>query len=151
VVMLPGFSGGPLVDASGRVAGINSSALGRDASLALPAGAVKPVVESLKAHGHVKRGFLGVTTQPVRLVPAMAETLKQDTGLMVIGADANGPAAKAGLMQGDVLVGLGDTAIADIGDLQATLGPGTVGKALKAKFVRGGEVKELNVTVGERE
>ena len=151
VVMLPGFSGGPLVDAGGRVAGINSSALGRDASLALPAGAVKPVVESLKAHGHVKRGFLGVTTQPVRLVPAIAETLKQDTGLMVIGADANGPAAKAGLMQGDVLVGLGDMAIADIGDLQAALGPGTVGKTLKAKFVRGGEVKELNVTVGERE
>ncbi len=150
VVMYPGFSGGPLVDASGRVAGLNSSALGRDASLALPLSAVKPVVESLKTHGQVKRGFLGVHTQPVRLDPATAQKLKQETGLMVIGAESDGPAAKAGLLQGDVLVGMGDVALTDVGDLQAALGPGTVGKSLKAKLIRGGEVKEVTVTVGER-
>ena len=150
VIMYPGFSGGPLVDASGRVMGINSSALGRDASLALPLSAVKPVVEAIKMHGRVKRGFLGVHTQPVRLAANLAQSLKQETGLMVIGTENDGPAAKAGLMQGDVLVGLGDQALIDIDDLQAALGPGAVGKALKAKLVRGGEVKEINVTVGER-
>ena len=150
VIMYPGFSGGPLVDASGRVIGINSSALGRDASIALPLAAVKPVVEALKTHGHVKRGFLGVHTQPVRLTPAMAESLKQETGLMIIGAESDGPAAKAGLMQGDVLVGLGGSAINDIDDLQAVLGPGSVGKSFKAKFIRGGELKEISLTAGER-
>lgn len=150
VIMYPGFSGGPLVDASGRVIGINSSALGRDASIALPLSAVKSVVEALKTHGHVKRGFLGVHTQPVRLAQSIAESLKQETGLMVIGTESDGPAAKAGLMQGDVLVGLGDQAVQEIDDLQSALGPGSVGKSLKARFVRGGEVKELSVMVGER-
>jgi S1-C subfamily serine protease len=151
VIMYPGFSGGPLVDASGRVLGINSSALGRDASIALPLSAVKSVVEALKTHGHVKRGFLGVHTQPVRLAQSIAESLKQETGLMVIGTETDGPAAKAGLMQGDVLVGLGDNPVHEIDDLQSALGPGSVGKSLTAKYVRGGEVKQVNVTVGERE
>ncbi|MEK9164249.1 MAG: PDZ domain-containing protein, partial [Chloroflexota bacterium] len=75
----------------------------------------------------------------------------QETGLMVIGTESDGPAAKAGVMQGDVLVGLGDTVLADVGDLQAALGPGSVGKTLKAKLVRGGEIKEISLTVGERE
>lgn len=150
VIMYPGFSGGPLVDASGRLLGLNSSALGRDASIALPYSAVKPVVDALKTHGHVKRGFLGVHTQPVRLAPNLAESLKQETGLMVIGTESDGPAAKGGLMQGDVLVALGDTAIHEIDDLQSALGPGTVGKSLKAKIIRGGETKDLSLTVGER-
>lgn len=150
VIMYPGFSGGPLVDASGRVLGLNSSALGRDASVALPFSAVKPVVEALKTHGHVQRGFLGVHTQPVRLAAKLADTLKQEMGLMVIGTEADGPAAAGGVLQGDVLVGLGETTISDIDDLQAALGPGTVGKTLKAKIVRGGELKDLNLTIGER-
>lgn len=150
VIMYPGFSGGPLVDASGRVLGLNSSALGRDASIALPLSAIRPVVEALKTQGHVKRGFLGVHTQPVRLASHLASDLKQETGLMIIGTESDGPAAKAGLMQGDVLVGLGERGVRDIDDLQAMLGPGSVGKTLKAKLIRGGEVKEINVTVGER-
>ena len=83
---------------------------------------MKPVVEALKKHGHVKRGFLGVNTQPVRLANEIAEKLKQETGLMVIGAESDGPAAKAGMMQGDVLVALGDKVLTHIGDLQAALG-----------------------------
>lgn len=150
VIMYPGFSGGPLVDASGRVLGLNSSALGRDASIALPLSAVKPVVEALHTQGHVKRGFLGVHTQPVRLAGNLISSLKQETGLMIIGAESEGPAAKAGLMQGDILIGLDSRAVRDIDDLQAALGPGSVGKTLVARLIRGGDIKELKVTVGER-
>ena len=151
VIMYPGFSGGPLVDASGRVVGINSSALGRDAALALPVSAIKPVVEAIRQHGHVKRGFIGVMTQPVRLAPNVAETLKQEVGLMLIGTESDGPAAKAGLLQGDVLVALGESAVSEVGDLQAALGPGSVGKTLTAKVVRGGKVTTVEVVVGTRE
>jgi S1-C subfamily serine protease len=151
VTMYPGFSGGPLVDASGRVAGLNSSALARGASLAIPVSALRAVADALRKDGHVKRGYLGVTTQPVRLAEDMAKKLNHDTGLMLIGAEKDGPAARAGLLQGDVLVKLGDTALTDIEDLQAALGPGTVGKALTAQVVRGGELKDVKVTVGTRE
>jgi S1-C subfamily serine protease len=151
VIMYPGFSGGPLVDASGRVAGINSSALGRDAALALPLSAVKLVIDAIRQHGHVKRGFIGVMTQPVRLAPNVAEELKQEAGLMIIGTEANGPAAKAGLLQGDVLVTLGGNPVSEIGDLQAALGPGSVGKTLAAKVIRGGKVTTVDVVVGTRE
>jgi S1-C subfamily serine protease len=151
VTMYPGFSGGPLVDASGRIAGLNSSALARGASLALPVSVLRSVAEALRKDGRVKRGFLGVSTQPVALADALAEKLGQATGLMVIGTEKDGPADKGGLMQGDVLVGLGSQAVAEIDDLQAALGSETVGKATTVKLVRGGEVKELNVTIGVRE
>jgi S1-C subfamily serine protease len=150
VTMYPGFSGGPLVDASGRVAGLNSSALARGASLAIPVVALRTVAEALKTDGRVKRGFLGVSTQPVALAEGVATQLSQATGLMVIGTEKDGPADKGGLMQGDVIVGLGGQAVTDIDDLQSALGAATVGKAAQVKLVRGGEVKEVAVTIGVR-
>ncbi|HLE29037.1 MAG TPA: trypsin-like peptidase domain-containing protein [Anaerolineales bacterium] len=150
VTMYPGFSGGPLVDASGRVLGLNSSALARGASLAIPAAAARAVADALRRDGRVKRGFLGVSTQPVMLAEAVAARLNQPSGLMVIGLEKDGPAEKGGLMQGDVLVGVRGEAVADIEDLQNALGAETVGKLVTVKVVRGGEVKEISVTVGER-
>jgi S1-C subfamily serine protease len=150
VTMYPGFSGGPLIDASGRVAGLNSSALARGASLAIPVAVLRDVAEALRRDGRVKRGYLGVSTQPVALAEEVAAQLGQATGLMVIGAEKDSPAAKGGLMQGDVIVGLGGRPVADIDDLQAALGPETVDQATAVKVVRGGEVKEVRVTVGVR-
>lgn len=151
VTMYPGFSGGPLIDASGRVVGLNSSSLARGASLAIPVSALRGIVDALRRDGRVKRGFLGVSTQPVALAEAVAGQLGQPTGLMVIGTEAGGPADKGGLLQGDVIVALGDQSVSDIEDLQAALGPETVGHATPVKIVRGGEVKTVSVTVGVRE
>lgn len=151
VTMYPGFSGGPLVDASGRVVGINSSALAHGASLAIPVATARAVSDALRKDGRVRRGFLGIGTQPVALSEALAARLKQGAGLIMIGLEKGGPAEKAGLMQGDVLVSLGAHELTDIDDLQAALGPETVGKAVAVKMVRGGELKELSVTVGTRE
>ena len=151
VTMYPGFSGGPLVDASGRVAGLNSSSLAHGASLAIPVSALRTVVDALRRDGRVKRGFLGVSTQPVALAEAVAGELGQPTGLMVIGTEKGGPADQGGVLQGDVIVGVDNDTVSDIEDLQAALGPETVGKATLVKVVRGGEVRTLTVTVGVRE
>jgi S1-C subfamily serine protease len=151
VTMYPGFSGGPLVDASGRVVGINSSGLVHGASLAIPIAAARKVAEALKQHGSVKRGFLGVVTQPVKLAEAQAQALNQTVGLMVISTEAGGPADKGGVMQGDVLVAVGSDPLIDIDSLQAALGPETVGQTVAVKVIRGGEVTTLSVVVGARE
>ncbi len=151
VTMFPGFSGGPLVDVSGRVVGLNSSALARGASLAVPVMALRKAADALRQHGHIKRGFLGVSTQPVALPEAIAKQAGQTTGLMVIGVEKDGPADKGGLLQGDVLIGLGGNKVADIESLQAALGSNTVGQPVAVKVVRGGQITELKVTVGERE
>ncbi len=150
VTMYPGFSGGALVDASGRVAGLISSGLVHGASLAIPIAEARKTADNLRQHGSVKRGFLGLVTQPVRLAEAIANSLKQQTGLMVTDLEAGGPAEKGGLLQGDTLVGVGGQAVTDIEALQSSLGPETVGQAVKVKVVRGGEVKEVSLTVGAR-
>jgi S1-C subfamily serine protease len=150
VTMYPGFSGGPLVDASGRVLGLNSSGLVRGASLAIPIPAAREVADALRRDGHVKHGYLGIGTQPVELGEALAQKLDQGTGLMIISVEKGSPAEKGGLLQGDVLVELDGQAITDIYDLQGALGPEAVDKAISAKVVRGGEIKELAVTPGVR-
>ncbi len=150
VTMFPGFSGGPLVDASGRVIGVNSSALARGASLAVPVAAADKVVAALRQYGRVQRGYLGISTQPVALAEAVASQVGQNSGLMIISVEADGPAAKAGILQGDVLVGLGGQAVSDIDSLQGALGPDTVGKNVSARLVRGGQAQEISVTVAPR-
>jgi S1-C subfamily serine protease len=151
VTMYPGFSGGPLVDASGRLAGLNSSALARGVSLAVPVSVLRTVAEALRRDGRVKRGFLGVSTQPVALAESAAAALGQTTGLMIISAEKGGPADQGGLMQGDVLVGLSGQTVADIEDLQSALAGAAVGQPAPVRIVRGGEVREVSVTIGVRE
>jgi len=151
VTMFPGFSGGPLVDASGRVVGINSSALARGASVAVPVAAARKVADSLRQHGRIKRGYLGVSTQPVPLAEAVAQLAGQKSGLMVIGVEKGSPAEKGGLLQGDVLIGLAGERLTSVETLHLALGPSTVGQTVAVRLVRGGQVVELKVTVGERE
>jgi S1-C subfamily serine protease len=111
----------------------------------------RKVADALRQHGRIKRGYLGVGTQPVALAEAVAAQVGQAGGLMVISVEKGSPAAQGGLMQGDVLVSLGGAAVTGIEELQAALGPNTVGKSLAVKFVRGGQVSSVSIIVGERE
>ncbi|HEY5870412.1 MAG TPA: trypsin-like peptidase domain-containing protein, partial [Candidatus Tectomicrobia bacterium] len=106
IMMYPGFSGGPLVNMSGQILGLNTSALLRERSLAIPLGTLRRVTEMLLAHGRMRRGYLGVSTQAVRLPAALSERLGQETGLLLITAESNSPAEQAGLLLGDTLVAL---------------------------------------------
>lgn len=152
VTLYPGFSGGPLVDASGRVVGMNTSLLARGVSTAVPAETVARVAQAIATQGRVRRGYLGVGTQPVDLPTAMASSLglTQETGLMVVRVEPGGPAEGAGLMIGDVMVAVGGQPVGDADELHAHLGPDRVGGQLTLRLIRGGQMRDLAVTVGER-
>ena len=147
----PGFSGGPLVNGAGETVGLNSSRLGRGAGLTVPIAAVAGIVEQLLKGGRIKRGYLGIGSQAVKLpAAAAAKAAGQETGLLVVGVEADSPAEQGGILLGDILVSMAGTPLTETDDLQGLLGPGAVGKPVAVAILRGGEPKELTVTVGER-
>lgn len=145
-----GFSGGPLVDASGRVLGINTSALARAAAVTIPAATVDRVVDQLLAGGRVRRGYLGLGTQPVRLPDAVrAQNGDQQTALMLVALEPGAPAEQAGMLLGDILIALDGRPTSDVDDVLAALGGDSVGRTLEARVLRAGELRTVPVTVGE--
>lgn len=150
VLMYPGFSGGPLVNATGQFLGINSSALRRGASLTIPTTTVKRVAEALLAHGHISRGYLGVSTQPVRLPSALRDELGQETGLLIVAVEGDSPAEAGGLVLGDTIVRLDGKTVRHHDDLVSLLTGERVGQKVPVTIVRGGEQQTLTVTIGER-
>jgi S1-C subfamily serine protease len=150
VVMYPGFSGGPLVDAAGQVLGLNTSALLRGVSLTVPAPTVRRVTEALQAHGRMRRGFLGVGAQAVRLPETVARQVGQDTGLLLVSVNPGSPAEKAGLLLGDTIVSLDNHPVRQMDDLLALLSAERVGVTTSVRIVRGGQVQEQSVVIGER-
>ena len=152
LTLYPGFSGGPLADAQGRVIGLNTSGLSRGGALAIPASTVNRVTDQLVATGRIARGYLGIGMQPVTVPDALKSKLGLPTsgGLVVVSVQPGGPAEKAGALIGDILVALDGKPMADTDDVQAMLDPERVGKSIAATVIRGGEVATLTVTVGER-
>jgi S1-C subfamily serine protease len=150
LVMYPGFSGGLLADVSGRVVGMNTSGLMRGASLTLPATTLRQVVDALLAHGRVRRGYLGVGGQAVRLPEGLAQQLGQASGLLLVSVEASGPAEQGGLLIGDIIVGLNSQPVRHTDDLLALLGGDRIGVAVSVRVVRGGQLQDIKVVVGER-
>lgn len=150
VVMYPGFSGGPLVNAEGKVLGLNTSAL-RGVSLSIPNSTVDRIVESILSHGKVQRGYLGVGVQPVKLPEALAEELGQETGLILISVEPGSPAEAGGLTLGDTLLSLHGDPVLRLDDLLSLLSSELVGEEVIVRVLRGGGVREQKVTIGERQ
>ena len=138
-----GFSGGALIDTEGQVIGINSSALARGAAITIPASTVTRVTDILLARGRVGRGFIGVGMHPVRLPDGRI-------GLVILSLEPNGPAAKAGIVVGDVMLSINGQAVQDTDQVQAYLGPETVGKTVTIGILRGGAPMDIPVTAAER-
>jgi len=150
VVMYPGFSGGPLVNVSGQVLGLNTSALLRGISLTVPVPTVRRVVETLLAHGRMRRAYLGVGAQAVRLPAAVAQQVGQETGLLLVSVHADSPADRGGLLMGDTIVAMEDQAVRHMDDLLALLSGDRIGKTVAVRIVRGGQVQQQQVVLGER-
>lgn len=150
VTMYPGFSGGPLVGADGSVWGMNTSAMMRGSALTLPAATIERIVSALLKHGHIKRGYLGITAQAARLNNDYAKENNQETGLLIASVEEDSPAAAAGMMLGDVLVQLNGAATPSMEALFVLLSDDVVGTSVEAVVLRGGQPHALSVTVGER-
>lgn len=147
----PGFSGGPLVDVRGSVLGILTSGFGRGAAFAIPAALARRIAGSLAERGSVRRGYLGILSQPVRLPDGGGTGLTQRGGLLVVGVEEGSPAGRGGLIVGDILATLDGQPVEDTDDLLTLLAGDRVGRPVPVGVVRGGELTTLEVSVGERE
>lgn len=146
IAMLPGFSGGPLVDAAGAVIGINTSHLGRG-HITIPASVIDWV-----ASGKSKRGFIGVGVQAVAIPAALAAAsgVSQEQALVVVGIEPGGPAEAAGFFVGDVILGINDQPVSTVEEFQAQLSGDLVGTQAAIKVIRGGAVQTIQTNVVER-
>lgn len=150
VLMYPGFSGGPLIDAQARLVGLNSSALHPGISVSIPTNALQRIVGTLSAHGRIRRGYLGVSTQRVGLPRGVQESLGQKRGLLVVAVEPDSPAENGGLILGDTIIGIGEGIVRSHDDLLAQLSADMVDQKVPVKLLRGGEVITVNVKIGER-
>jgi S1-C subfamily serine protease len=153
LTLYPGFGGGPLVDATGEIHGINSGGLSRAFATTVPVETVNRTVRQLLERGYVARGWLGAAMQPVRFNPAAQQRLglESDSGLVILSVEADGPAASAGLLVGDVIVKLGGQRVEAVEDLvDALWATDVVGQTLQLDVVRGGELIQAGVLIGER-
>jgi S1-C subfamily serine protease len=144
-----GFGGGPLIDVEGRAYGVNSSAILRGADLTVPLVTIERVVQQLLAHGKVRRGYLGVAIQPVRVPQALRDQAQRERGLLVIGVQPGSPAADAGLLLGDTLLDVDGSAVRDPRELAAVL-QDKLDVEVNARIIRAGTLQSVNVRPKER-
>ncbi len=143
----PGFSGGPLVDAAGRVIGMNVAYVW-SRGIAIPSNKIKAVADRLMHGTTVKRGYLGIVTNTVMIPQELAEEagIEQDTGVMIFRVEHGSPAKKAGLAMGDVIVKFNGKPVADFYDLPRLLADDVVGKEAEITILRGEKLVTLTVT-----
>ena len=150
----PGNSGGPLFDTQGQVIGINTaiySSTGSNAGIgfAIPIDLAKSVMDQLKEHGRVVRGWLGVEIQEVTPDLAKSFGLAEPTGALVAGVDKTGPAAKAGIQRGDIIVRFGGDVVHDEHELPEMVAQTPIGKKIPVELIRGGKHTTVDATVAE--
>jgi S1-C subfamily serine protease len=150
--LYPGFSGGPLVNAKRKVVGINTRGLSRGRAVTVPAATVNRVVKELVDKGHIARPYLGLAMQPVAVPESLNSKLATpvDHALLVVHVESSGPADKAGVLLGDVVIELQGRAIEDTGDIQQLLSSSKAGDTVQATVLRGGTPVRMSITLSER-
>ena len=141
-----------MVDDNGRVVGIATPKLSPGGALAVPIATVNRVVDALLQKGRIPRGYLGVGLQPIRLPENLMQALNRQANraVMVLEVEPSGPAHKAGVVIGDILVSLNGKPVLRLEDVQSHLAGENIGKDLRAGFLRGGTPREVTIVVGER-
>jgi len=152
LALYPGFSGGPLINVEGKVLGLNTDGFGRGRAVTIPVATVNRVVDELLDKGYIARPYLGIAMQPVALPEALRSKLKSAAagGLMVLHVESGGPADKAGIVLGDVIVELQGKPALDTELIQGLLAAAKVNDKIKTTLIRGGAPVELSIILGER-
>jgi serine protease Do len=152
VAVYPTSSGGGVVDASGKLVGLVSTGLSRSSVLAVTAKTIDRVATKLQEKGHVSRPYLGISLQPVALPRDLKEKfqLTQESGIMILGIEPDGPAAGGGLILGDVLIAGGGEILSDPEVLATVLNHAGTGATVAFRVLRAGDSHEVSVKVGER-
>lgn len=151
----PGNSGGPLININGEVIGINRMIYSQSGGsigigFAIPINTAKSVLEQLKVHKKIKRGYIGVQVVPLTEEYAQELGLKTNKGALIGAIVENSPAHKGGLQIGDLIVMINEKNIENYGDLLDIVGKTPIGKTLKIQVIRKGQNINLFVAVGER-
>lgn len=153
VPLNPGNSGGPLVDTRGRVIGVNTAIIrpAQGISLAIPVKTASWVISELLTHGKVRRAYLGLGAQVRRIKPAAQRQfqLPAPTVMEVLSLEKNGPAARAGLREGDILLALEGKNVGTVDDVHRMLADVPAGSYIKLSIIRDNERRELTVVTGE--
>ncbi|MDJ0498225.1 MAG: S1C family serine protease [Acidimicrobiia bacterium] len=148
--LLPGSSGGPILDESGALLGVNTNRLGEGFYLAITAdAALRNKVQQLAKGETPPRRYMGVSVVPSRIAHKMrrAVGLPDVAGVLVRGVSPDGPADAAGICEGDLIVRVGETQIADVDDLHDALDAAPVDEAFRVVVVRGTDEVEVAVTI----
>ena len=154
VAVNPGNSGGPLFALDGQVIGINSQIYSRTGgymgvSFAIPVNLAMDVVQQLKTHGVVSRGWLGVSIQRLNQELADGFKLQRPRGALVAGVVNDSPAEAAGLRAGDVILRYGDRALSDSNELPPLVAATPIGKEIQLEVLRNGKKRRLDVTIAK--
>ncbi|MGO9453575.1 MAG: DegQ family serine endoprotease [Candidatus Binataceae bacterium] len=150
----PGNSGGPLFNTDGQVIGINTAIYSRTGAnngigFAIPIDLARSVVDQLKAHGRVVRAWLGVEIQEVNADLAQSFGLDKPEGALVAAVDKDGPAAKAGIQRGDIVIKFNGRDVEDEHELPALVAQTPINKTVDVIVLRNGKQKTFQVTTGE--
>ncbi len=148
----PGYSGGPLVDARGRLVGINA-AYANNRGISVPVNTVKTVVDKLMQDGKIKRAYMGITAETIGLPESLSSQadVNQKAGLIVYGVDQESAAKKAGLALGDVIVKLDGKPVESLAELRSLLDDKAIGRRVKVSVLRGEKSTDLTITPTEAE
>lgn len=147
----PTLSGGAALDASGKLIGMISTGLSRSSVFAVTRGTIERIAGKLSQQGYVSRGFLGVALQPVILPPQLRDHLGQNSGVMLLGVEPEGPGAAGGLIMGDVLVTADGAPLAQPEALADFLERTPPGQIIRFKVLRAGILQDVEVRAGERQ
>jgi len=152
LTLYPGFSGGVLIGADGKILGMTTGGLARGKPIVIPASTLGRVAEELTQKGHVATPYIGLVMQPVPIPESLQKSsgLTATTGLLVMHVETGGPADKAGVLLGDVLVQMEEQNFDDLNDLQDILRRAGINQDVRTRFIRGGQKVELTIKIGER-
>jgi S1-C subfamily serine protease len=146
----PGFSGGALVSLKGDMLGVMTSGLLGSTAIAIPAQVAWRTAKALAEHGTIRRGYLGIGSQQVGVDGRNLGARAQESGLLVVHVEDEGPASKAGVLVGDIVLGLDGQAVLDSDALLALLSGERVGRTVQLDVLRGEQVITLQATIAER-